>query len=232
VTEERERLTGVYDKLLSGDRPDRWSRDNPGNDAIIRERTRLASELVASLLPSGPLKILDLGSGGNTTLCPELDERQEVDDVRIGLDILFERLVGATDGPATGLVCGDGQRLPFPAESFDVVALFTVFSSILDDGVRANIAKEVERVLRPGGFVLWYDMRLTNPTSRNLRGLSRRAIRSNFPGLNFTARTLTVLPPLARRLSARHYPHLARVPALRGHVLAVLTKPGGGRNPR
>lgn len=225
VPSERDRLEAVYRELLSDESKERWSESNPGNLAILAERVRWTHELLSRAPTKTDGMILDLGSGGNTTLTPQLDAGTVA---RIGVDLLFERLQQASMGVALGLVCADGVALPFPDETFDVVALFTVFSSVGDRGTCARIATEVTRVLKHGGSVVWYDVRYRNPANPNLRPQRRRTVEALFPRLRADWRSITVLPPVARRLGRFTriiYPALAALPPLRSHLLGVLTKP-------
>ncbi len=227
---ERERLEQVYGTLLTDATIERWSESNPGNRAILSERVRCVRDMLAMgtiSQRSGKMSILDLGSGGNTSLTPELDAASP-DVTRIAVDLLFERLRHASPGVAVGLVCADGVALPFGDRTFDLVTLFTVFSSVGADTTCRAIAREVDRVLAPGGRVLWYDLRYRNPRNRELRPFPRRQVEAMFPGFAAEWRSITVVPPLARRLgraTATVYPIAAALPPLRGHLLGVLTKP-------
>ena len=224
MSNERERLSEVYGELLNDDTARRWSTKNAGNARILRERVAETSRVIASRSIRPRPLVLDLGSGGHTTLCPTLDDPATTR--RVGLDILLERLAQAssTDAEHT-LVCADGQQLPFVDELFDIVTIFTVFSSILDQGVQARIATEVERVLRPGGFVLWYDMRYRNP----------REPRHPTAG---TASDRTSLPEPRRASAVAHARPSPRqtsdsdvgTPVLRGRSLASHAQPSV-RNP-
>src|SRR5690606_16237729 len=101
---------------------------------------------------------------------------------------------------------------------------FTVFSSIPDPSIRRNLADEIRRVLRPGGAVLWYDMRLPSP-NRSVRPLGRSDVAELFPGMAVRLESTTVLPPLARRLGdqdRRLYPLLRTLPPLRSHLFGVI----------
>ena len=95
---------------------------------------------------------------------------------------------------------GDASTLPWPDENFDLVLQSTVFSSILDHEMRRALAGEMTRVLKPGGRILWYDLRINNPANRNVRGIGRREIREVFPGFILRLRRLTLAPPIARAL--------------------------------
>jgi hypothetical protein len=107
------------------------------------------------------------------------------------------------------------------------VVFFTVFSSILAKAMAQNIAKEASRVLKPGGAIIWYDLRIRNPRNPHTRPVRKKDIECLFPGFVYQLRAITLLPPLARRLgrfTTRLYPLLAAVPALRTHYVGVLRK--------
>lgn len=117
-----------------------------------------------------------------------------------GIDLLADRVVEARQRlPLAGVGSADGQRLPFAPGCFDLVMQYTAFSSILDDGVKANMAREMLRVLHPGGLIIWYDFWL-NPTNRQTRGIRPPEIKRLFPGCDYTFRRVTLAPPIARRL--------------------------------
>jgi SAM-dependent methyltransferase len=65
----------------------------------------------------------------------------------MGLDIEFARLTEARQR-APRVVCGAGERLPFPSESFDLLLSHEVLEHVQDD---AAAVREIVRVLRPGG---------------------------------------------------------------------------------
>jgi SAM-dependent methyltransferase len=118
--------------------------------------------------------------------------------------------------------------LPFPSERFGLVLAFTLFSSILDPVLSAAVAGDIARVLRPGGRVLWYDLRRPNPSNPAVRGLSVAEVQHLFPGWTCDLAPVTVLPPLARRLGPATdalYPVLAHVRPLASHLLGTLAKP-------
>src|SRR5207248_2597402 len=117
---------------------------------------------------------------------------------------------------------------PFAEGSFDLVAVFTVFSSILDRRMAANIANEINRILTPEGEVLWYDFRRNNPFNPHVHGISRRQVQGLFPGYRVTLENISLLPPLARRLgrlAGRLYAPLSLLPFMKTHLLGLLTKP-------
>jgi ubiquinone/menaquinone biosynthesis C-methylase UbiE len=124
-------------------------------------------------------------------------------------------------------VCeADATELPFEHATFDFVALFTVFSSVSRQ-MRLLIAREVHRVLKPSGAVLWYDMRFPNPANTDVAAVARQHVGKLFGGYDGVFESATLIPQLARHLPARQvlFPVLYALPFLRTHWLAVLKKP-------
>jgi hypothetical protein len=102
-----------------------------------------------------------------------------------------------------------------------------VFSSILRDELRIQVAAELERVLLPGGVLLWYDLRVDNPRNSDVRRVRRRELDLLFPGSAVVARSVTLAPPLARRLAPVSWLAAAAaslLPPLRTHLLATVRK--------
>ena len=125
------------------------------------------------------------------------------------------------------------QVLPYAGASFDLVAQMTVVSTILDPATRARVAGEMRRVLRPDGLILWYDLRRNSPGNLGVRAVGRAELDRLFPDCTIDTRSLTLVPPLARRLA----PHawwlaalLGALPPLQTHLLAGI-RPARGRPP-
>jgi ubiquinone/menaquinone biosynthesis C-methylase UbiE len=199
----------------------RWSLSNAGNRAAHGERQRALAGMAAHISHRSGV-LLDLGCG-ELSAVPGLTEL-----ARIGVDLLFERLVEARRAHSVPLVNADGYQLPLRSGSVDVVTMFTMLSSVLESDVRASIASEVERVLVAGGAVLWYDFRYASSGNRAVRPVSVRELRKLFPSFEVRVRSLTVVPPIARRFGrfARWlYPVFAAIPPMRSHLVALLVKP-------
>lgn len=202
------------------------------NRAMTAERWDVVGNLLrqagwASLAGRRLLEI-GCGDGGNVASLTRFGAAPEA---VTGVDLSMDRLVDARRGHGDGaFMVADGATLPFPSGTFDAVLLFTVISSILDRGVADRVAGEAQRVLRPDGIVVWYDMRVGNPRNRNVRGIGRRELDQLFPCHHRWMRSVTVLPPLARALGPATpilYPLLGAVPLLRSHYAAVLRKDAG-----
>jgi ubiquinone/menaquinone biosynthesis C-methylase UbiE len=223
TTTEVERLRTVYRQYMprvAG----RWDARNGGVLAILDELERqVAAVLVDEPLPE--LRVLDVGCGFGHFL--GLLERLGARPEHLhGIDLLAERIGPARSAhPTFDLRVGNAEELPWPDRSFDLVLVFSVFTSILDARMRAAVAGEVTRVLEPRGAILWYDLRFDNPWNPNVSGIGRREVQRLFPRHGGQLRTVTFLPPLARRLGPLMpaiYPVLAAVPPLRSHRLGLL----------
>ena len=228
---EVDRLREVYQQYTDfGFGQSKWSNANRGNQALRGERELKARELLqrAGFFPLTDRRILDVGCGTGEQLGIFADWGAKPENL-FGIDLIPERIRTAQiNFPQITFQFANAESLPFADRSFDLVAVFTVFTSILDQHMAANICSEIKRILAPGGGVLWYDFRMNNPCNKHVRGASRKQIQRLFPGFKLTLESISLLPPLARRLGAltdRLYAPLVSLPFLRTHLLGLLTKP-------
>lgn len=208
----------------------KWSNENPGNLAIQAEREikMLDALWSAGFLPLTNRRILDVGCGTGERLGAFLNWGAKPENL-FGIDLLPERIRAAEQMfPQFNFQIGNAESLPYADGAFDLVAVCTVFTSILNRQMAVNIGGEINRVLARKGAVLWYDFRVDNPFNKHVRGMTRRNIRSLFPGFGVSLESVSLMPPLARRLGAltnRLYVPLSSLPFLRTHLLGLLTKP-------
>ncbi|HQF61055.1 MAG TPA: class I SAM-dependent methyltransferase [Anaerolineaceae bacterium] len=144
-------------------------------------------------------RILEIGCGGGGVLLEYLSIGAEPERL-FGVDLLPDRLFEAHNKlPLSCLSCTDGQDLPFPAKTFDLVLQYTAFSSVLDDQIKRRMASDMLRVLKPDGLIVWYDFWL-NPTNLQTRGIQPKEIRRLFGGCDIHFHKITLAPPIARRI--------------------------------
>lgn len=229
---EVDRLQEVYRQYaLRGFGQSKWSDANRGNQAVRDEwRFKLRSMLQkAGFFPLENRRILDVGCGTGDRLA-ELQQWGASPRNLFGIDLILDRIrVARQNHPDLTFQAANAETLPFADEAFDLVAVFTVFTSILNPRMAANICDQIRRVLKSGGAVIWYDFRMHSPLNGQVRSISRKQIQSLFPDFKLSLETLSLLPPLARRLgrlTGLLYSPLNSVPFLRSHYLGVLTKPG------
>jgi SAM-dependent methyltransferase len=173
------------------------------------------------------LELLDVGCGTGGPLLRLISHG--VDPTRAhGIDLREDAVgIARLRLPSADLRVGNGAELPFADDSMDLVVEFTMFSSILDPALRAKVASEMSRVVRPGGVIVLYDLRI-NPPNPDVRGLGRRELRALFPDHRVDARAVTLAPPIARLVAPRSYGIAVALQALvplRTHVLAFITPP-------
>jgi ubiquinone/menaquinone biosynthesis C-methylase UbiE len=205
------------------------------------EWTLLESLRDAGVDPLGK-RVLEVGCGAGYFLSRFLDYGAAQ---AAGIDLMEQRVELARGrDPRLELVAGDASRLPWGDGSFDVVTQFTCLSSVLDPDLRAAIAAEMWRVLRPGGAIVSYDMSGAPAAVRALRWgaalrhggqipagtpttpVPRAELERLFPGAPLAARRLTLSTDVAT-LTERSQGLsrlLGALPFLRTHLLATARK--------
>jgi ubiquinone/menaquinone biosynthesis C-methylase UbiE len=174
------------------------------------------------------LRILDVGCGSGGQLRRLTDFGADPSGC-FGIDLFRQSLTGGrTRNPKFSFIEGSGAQLPFASNAFDLVFQFTLFTSVLDSALKQSVAAEVSRVLRPGGYFIWYDFAYSNPRNPNVRGIGRREIAELLPGFQLKFRRVTLAPPIGRaavRLSPFFYRALNTIPLLRSHYFCFAQKP-------
>lgn len=144
-----------------------------------------------------------------------------------GIDILSEHIAAAESicPRDVSLFSANAAALPLEDASFDLVVQGTTFSSILGVETRASAAREMLRVLRPNGAILWYDFFFNNPKNRDVRGLRKPEILNLFPDCVGIFRRISLAPPLARFVAPRSrmlFGALSSLQILNTHYLALI----------
>ena len=178
----------------------------PANLFNIQERERRILGRINALYEGSleHLRILEVGCGWGFWLRAFIAWGANPECVA-GIDILPERVEKARKSlpSSVDVRCVPATRLPYPDSQFDLVFQSTVFSSIPDEHTRKSAAKEMLRVLKPDGVILWYDFLIGNPRNRDVRGIRMREINELFPRCVISSERLTLPPPLTRLLVPR-----------------------------
>jgi SAM-dependent methyltransferase len=237
TTTEREaeeaRIRQAYARRPQDGR-DSWF--NAGHVFMLQERERQVLRLFAheAFDRLDEKRILDIGCGRGQWLRDLVKWGARPEQIT-GVDLLPDRVAEARQGSPSGVtvLCGNAAHLDVPDASFDLVIQSTVFTSILDATLREAVAREMIRLLRRDGLILWYDYHVDNPSNPDVRGVGKREIQRLFPECSIHLQRVTLAPPLARALApystlACHLLHA--VPLLRTHYLGAIRKrhPGDG----
>jgi len=224
------------ERILAENR--RWEREfasdlyapwQPGEALFRASRSRWAARMLheSGAFPSTGAPCLEVGYASLGWLGELISWGVRESDLH-GIELDSTRAARAKGIlPGADLRVGDATRMPWADETFRLIVVSTVFSSILDENVRKAAANEIVRVLAPRGAVLWYDMRVRNPRNPNVRPVSRGALTELFPMLRGPVRSVTLAPPLARWCAPRSWvlaEALESLPFLRTHLIAVLSK--------
>ena len=229
-TAEIERVRRVYQGRQAPQVAWRYAASRPGVRYLRRRRDQEIRRLLAGkcITDLSSVQILDLGCGRGSELA-EWARRGAIPGRLAGVDLLepfIRDAVGTIPGATIAVSTAD--QLPFADATFDIVEQSMLFSSILDDELRVQVAVEALRVLKPGGFLLWYDFCIGNPRNADLRAISQAEIEQLFPGCRIDLRRVTLLPPLSRALGSLAF-SLGRVlemlPPLRSHYLGSIQRP-------
>jgi len=179
------------------------------------------------LLELADKKILEVGCGWGNWLILLMSWGARPENL-FGIDVLPERIETARQRlPKSEIVLGRAEKLNWSNSFFDLVFQFTLFSSVVSAKARREMAAEVWRVLKPGGYFVSFDYFWANPNNPSTIGIGKKELQRLFPQASFYFRRLGLAPPLARRIvpisfSLAHFLEKTRI--LSGHYLAWTIK--------
>lgn len=221
-----ERIRTTYAGYARSQRERLWSRGSAGYARLVDDLDRaLLANLREAVKGREGSTVIDLGCGAGELagVGAQLARRW------IGVDLRADAVAAATAAyPEVEFIEASADAVPLESASADVVVARVLFSSLPSRQLERAVAAEIGRLLRPGGWVVWQDIRYSNPTNDAVHGLSEVAISGLFRGWERQLSTTGLLPPIARRLGPLTpvaYPLLAAIPPLRSHVVGRLSRP-------
>lgn len=170
-----------------------------------RESEMLKALKIFGIYSLADKRVLDIGCGVGGELRNLIRYGAKPENL-YGIDLLSERIEKARKiSPNINFMCGDASTVFYDDDSFDIVMQFTVFTSILDDLMKRNIAKEMIRVTKPEGIILWYDYHVNNPKNPDVKGVRKKEIYNLFPNCEIYLKRITLAPPLVRTIAPYSY---------------------------
>lgn len=224
------RIAAEYERRAREIPLDYYSLARPANIMMRQQTLRACIRLLgrASMFPLSGRRLCDIGCGYGGWLVEFLHWGANPSDLA-GIDLMPDRLNHARRKiPQADLHQGNAAELPWPDESFDLVSQFLVFTNMLDPHLKRAAAAEMLRILKPGGCVLWFDLRVNNPRNGQVKGLRATEIRGLFPGCKIDLAPALLAPPIGRLLASRAWPlaeALYALPFLRTHYAGLIQKP-------
>jgi ubiquinone/menaquinone biosynthesis C-methylase UbiE len=200
VMNEQQRIQQRYEvrdasSTLSGF----WTLRNPVVLHLAQERERVALQAMQHVgLDLSEAQVLDVGCGAGGEFALYLRWGARLANL-MGVDLMLPRLQMAQRMWGSRVAAASGAHLPFADASFDVVAQNVVFSSMVDTSLRLDVAREMLRVLRPGGYVLWYDAERSRNRDQHFRDVPMDELHALFPGVQWHKTRLTTHLGLLRR---------------------------------
>ena len=224
---EESRIQEAYAKRRSGNL---YSRFNPAYLFMVQEREKFFLRLLSrhGCMPFETKKILEVGCGSGDVLRDFVKWGARPENV-IGIDLLPDRVAEAVHlcPKATAIHQGNGVKLQFLDNTFDLVVQSTVFTSVLDAAMKKEMASEMCRVVKPEGLILWYDYYMDNPKNPDVKGVKSREIHALFSGCEIRLQRVTLAPPIARLLVPYSWLFcylLSKLPWLCTHYIGVIRK--------
>lgn len=227
--QEINRIRKVYNTIYRPDSRDRsytWHPRNPISVFYRQAQERMIIDLfnVADINLENMVSLdVGCGTGGFLRFLSSLGSLPEHLN---GIDLMSYRIQQAkcSSPEAIKYIIGNAETLPYNDQSFDLISQFTVFSSILNTDMRVNVAREIYRVLKGGGNILWYDMKTASTSTT--RGIEADEIKRLFPNCSINYMTRCHSPYISRFAKRSHLlcEFIELLPGKKTHLLALLQK--------
>jgi SAM-dependent methyltransferase len=190
---------------------DRIAEHGPGRDnlltnpgtlfQVLAQQFAMCRAIARSELDPSVAKVFEVGCASGTAV-PLLIQLGFEPNRIYGMDLIPKNIdLAQRRFPNCHFIAGNAAKTPYSDSFFDLALESGVFLQTPDDEV-SGIAREMVRVLKPGGYVLLIDWRYGHPRREHYR-LSGKRIARLFAGeQRIAAVPGALVPPIGRALSA------------------------------
>jgi len=193
------------------------------NSYIEAEREAIYEKEIKKRFPlTDKITILEIGAGtgGNIHFIKRIGFKSSN---IFANELLKDRIVALkSDHPDITIFEGDATTINTSIK-FDIVFQSTVFTSILDTQFKMQLAKKMMSLVKKNGIILWYDFIYDNPANKDVKGIKKSELYKLFETCKtFNFFSVTLAPPIGRRIG-RFYNVINKLfPFLRTHIIAVI----------
>lgn len=202
LAQEEARIRLAYQRRVKP--PEYYSFFDPGFLFLVQERERalLAKLRLHGRWPLAGKRLLEIGCGSGHWLREFIKWGVLPTDLA-GIDLRPEALALAARGCPQGVVlrCMGGGALEFDDGTFDIVFQSMVFTSVLDQEIRQQIAHEMLRVVKKDGVIIWYDFFFANPWNPDVRAVRKAEIKQLFPHCLVELERVSLILPVVKKLA-------------------------------
>jgi SAM-dependent methyltransferase len=226
---EQERIEHVHRQWHGAAAPARHDWFRPDIVSQQAARARVLAGLLARTVGRdlSAVRVLDVGCGNGGFLRQLIDWGATPSHLA-GTELQQDRLDHARLHTAPGVCWHLGRLDAFPDNGVDLVSAHGVFSSLQEEDARRELAAEMWRVLKPGGWTMIFDVRHGQPRNAGIRKVTDVELLRFWPAEQRHYRSLVLAPPLGRALARLPWlvPELlaALVPLLRTHFIYMARK--------
>jgi 2-polyprenyl-3-methyl-5-hydroxy-6-metoxy-1,4-benzoquinol methylase len=223
MMEEAEKIKGRYEKRRNNEVGK--NENSVFIENVVKERETVYSKILKEHFSEiDKVKFIEIGAGegANIDFFRSLGIK---DENIVAAELLPERTAKLRKKyPKITVSEGDALQLQFE-NKFDVVFQSLVFTSILDTDFKKKLATKMWSLLKPEGFILWYDFKFNNPANTDVKGVGKAEIKELFPAVNeIVFYNVTLAPPVGRRVGSMYEFVNSVFPFLRTHLIAVIKK--------
>ena len=187
--------------------------------------------MTCNILPVEKKKLLEIGCGSGGNLLEFIKLGFSPENL-VGNELLDDRIQSANLKLPLNIkiIPGNALELKLEPDKFDIVFQSMVFSSILEENFRVQLAKKMWGWVREGGGILWYDFIYDNPWNKDVKGITYNKLKEYFPENSIKKWKITLAPPISRVVTKIHpsfYNIFNSFPLLRTHILCWIQKMNG-----